>query len=638
MVRVSITVFLVIGIGMLGATIGVGRLGTEGFERLAWQIRQAGRQLARRYGGGSGKSRKRGKKGQGKKQEGQKRGQARKKKRIEKELKRVLRRLKPVLKAGVTELRQAEMEAAEKVEGQGGAAEEFEAVLGQLSQGIEIVVVKPDYNSCRCVRCGGEETRCLKSYYNHPWEASLECPTVLEVYREVRQCLKCGQRFVPAIDFVEPGGRYTKRVKKIVVASVVEDQMVLERVPGRMKRDFHLPQLSTTTVFNWVQEAAGRVPATGEYDRWVVERFSGVIGLDEVVEQKADGTKQYLVVAVDVLNQRTILFDLLDSRDETSLVKFLERLEEMGIKPEVVITDMWKAYQGALSEVFPEARQQLCVFHLIQSVMKHVRKAMLSYRRSLPKKSEAGQTARKELWEYRYVLLTSHHKLSPKQQERVEEILRQHAGTLLAEAYYLKEAVLSLFRVSQTSAAARQRRDQIIARFSHLPELQSVIKLLRGKAFEQMIVYLDYENLDKTNNEVERTNRTYRKGEKQRYRARTDQTRLNYVKLQARQRNQQHADRNERLKPKSTSANQPELDQQQAVHKPTRAVNNGLLPRPLIDRTGPQPGLLLTTIRSINLSVATTHSRQALSELLAGYNPSPQPVTLTSRLLKLSNC
>lgn len=626
MVRVSTTVLLVIGIGVVGATVGVGWLGTEGFEGLAWQIRQAGRQLAR-SGGGSGRSKKRGKKGQGKKKEGRKRGAARKKKRAEKELKQVLRRLKPVLKAGVRELQQAKLEAAA---GQGREAEEFEAVLGQLRQGIEIVVVKPDYNGCRCVRCGGEETKCLKWYYNHPWEASLERPTLLEVYREVRRCLNCGERFAPALDFVEPGGRYTKRVKEIVVASVVEDQMALERVPGRMKRDFHLPQLSTTTAFNWVQEAAGRVPTAGEYDRWVVERFSGVIGLDEVVEQKADGTKQYLVVAVDVLNQRTILFDLLDSRDETSLVKFLERLEEMGIKPEVVITDMWKAYQGALSEVFPEARQQLCVFHVIQSVMKHVRKAMLSYRRSLPQKSEAGQAARKELWEYRYVLLTSHHKLSRRQQERVEEILRQHAGTLLAEAYYLKEAILSLFRISQTPAAARQRRDQIMARFGHVPELQSVIKLLRGKAFEQMIVYLDYENLDKTNNEVERTNRTYRKGEKQRYRARTDQTRLNYVKLQARQRNQQHADRNERLKPKSTSANQSEVDQQQAVHQSNRAVNTGLLPRPPIAYSDHQQRLFLTTICRPALSVPHIVLKPNQNYLLA--------TILVSSLFKLSNC
>ena len=68
---------------------------------------------------------------------------------------------------------------------------------------------------------------------------------------------------------------------------------------------------------------------------------------------------------------------------------FLEQLKAMGIDPLVVITDMWKAYHSALLDAFPEAEHQLCVFHVIQAVMKHTNKAMLAYRRGLPKKTEA---------------------------------------------------------------------------------------------------------------------------------------------------------------------------------------------------------------------------------------------------------
>ena len=182
--------------------------------------------------------------------------------------------------------------------------------------------------------------------------------------------------------------------------------------------------------------------------------------------------------------------------------------------------------------------------------MKHINKALLTYRRSLPKETPAPKAIRQELLDFRYTLLTGSHKLSTAQRERIEDILRQHAGTLLAEAYYLKEAVLTLFRVSRTPQAARQRRDQIVQRFGHIPEFKSILALLSGESFEKMLVYLDYENMDKTNNDSERTNRTYQQGEKQRYRARTDQTRLNYVKLQARRRNRKNADCNQRLKRK----------------------------------------------------------------------------------------
>ena len=476
---------------------------------------------------------------------------------------RVLRHLKPVLTEALDEAAQSsqtrELESGSAVEAASSQPRVEASGLTQFEQRIEIVVVTPDYTDCRCPQCAGP-TKKLRSYYNHPWEADLDHATVLEVYREIRRCRRCRKKFAPELDFVALDGRYTHRVKRIVVASVIEDGMTVSRVPARMRRDFHLPHLSVASVHQWVQAAAGTVPAEGEYTRWVVERFSGVIGLDEVVLHNAQGDKQYLMVAVDALNQRTIVFDLLDSRDHAAVVSFLHKLKAMGIRPEVVITDMWKAYAGALAEVFPDARQQLCVFHVVQDVMKHVNKAFLTYRRSLPKETVTDKALRQELLDLRYTLLTSSHKLSPAQRERVEDLLRQQAGTLLAEAYYLKEAVLTLFRVSRTPEAARQRRDQIVQRFGHLPQLKAVITLLSGQSFEQMIVYLEYENLDKTNNDVERTNRTYQQGEKRRYRARADQTRLNYVRLQARQRNRQNADRHERLKRKPPPAHRINVD------------------------------------------------------------------------------
>jgi hypothetical protein len=188
---------------------------------------------------------------------------------------------------------------------------------------------------------------------------------------------------------------------------------------------------------------------------------------------------------------------------------------------------------------------------VIQDVMKYVNKAILTYRRQLPQQTKQQRAIHKEIWEFRYLLLRFSGKLTAKQRNRVEDILAYHQGTLLAEAYYLKEAVLALFRESQTKEAARYRRDMIVERFKNIPELKQIIDLLSGEQFEQMIVYLNYENLDKTNNDAERTNRSYRKGEKNRYKARTDRTRLNYMRLEARRRNARNAARDEKLKLKS---------------------------------------------------------------------------------------
>ena len=451
------------------------------------------------------------------------------------------RALKPVLDELVWE--EAMRQTSTSVESEGGAAG-----LSGFRLPVQIVVVTPDYSQTVCPQCGGP-TKCKRSYYIHPQDIDLGRPTVLQVYREVRECRDptCEGRLAPALDFVEKRGRFTQRAKQKAIASVTEDGMPLERVPQRMWRDFHV-RVAKSTVYQWVHAEAEADLGEAEYTQWVVARFSGVVGLDEVHLHDEQGRKQYLVVAVDPINDRTILFDLVDSRDSAALKGFLEQLKAMGIDPLVVITDMWKAYHSAIRDVFPEAEHQLCVFHVIQAVMKHTNKAMLTYRRGLPQETEAQQAVRRELWDCRYLLLKANHKLSPRQRQRVKEILDAHPDTLLPEAYACKEAILTLFRASKDKGDARARRDAILERFGDVPELEKVVNVIRGDDFEQMIVYLDYENLDKTNNNAERENRVYQKGEKVRYRARKTRTRLNYVRLRARQRNRRSAERNDHLR------------------------------------------------------------------------------------------
>lgn len=118
---------------------------------------------------------------------------------------------------------------------------------------------------------------------------------------------------------------------------------------------------------------------------------------------------------------------------------------------------------------------------------------------------------------------------------------------MLAEAYRLKEAVLALFRESQTKEAARYRRDMLVERFKNIPELKQVIGLLSGERFEQMIVYLITRTWTRPTTTlsaliaaIARVGRIAK--------ARTDRTRLNYMRLEARRRNARNAARDEKLK------------------------------------------------------------------------------------------
>jgi hypothetical protein len=123
--------------------------------------------------------------------------------------------------------------------------------------------------------------------------------------------------------------------------------------------------------------------------------------------------------------------------------------------------------------------------------MKYTNQVMLAYRRGLPKDTKEQKATRTELWDFRYLLLKANPKLTEKQRHRLDEILRTHQDTVLAKAYYCKEAILALFRESQTKEEARARRDAIVQRFGKVPELQKVINLIRGDEFEQPVLARD---------------------------------------------------------------------------------------------------------------------------------------------------
>jgi hypothetical protein len=107
------------------------------------------------------------------------------------------RALKPVLEELVREetVRQTGESVGTEAEGSG---------LSAFHLPVQIVVVTPDYSQAVCPDCGGP-TKCKRSYYIHPQDIYLGQLTILQVYREVRECCdpSCEGCIVPGLDFVE---------------------------------------------------------------------------------------------------------------------------------------------------------------------------------------------------------------------------------------------------------------------------------------------------------------------------------------------------------------------------------------------------------------------------------------------------
>jgi lambda repressor-like predicted transcriptional regulator/transposase-like protein len=179
------------------------------------------------------------------------------------------------------------------------------------------------------------------------------------------------------------------------VHSVYEDGMAFRRVGRRLARDDFWVEPSEATIRQWCREYAERLDFAKDYQKWVVEEFSGVLCVDEVYQGRLA-----LLLAVDPASSpegdRLIGYQLLHGAIEQKDVEaFLVRLRELGVKPEEVVTDGSPLYPRVLSEVWPQAAHQLCLFHEARAVTGAVFKAVGAVRKSLPKQPSTGGGGRR---------------------------------------------------------------------------------------------------------------------------------------------------------------------------------------------------------------------------------------------------
>ena len=109
---------------------------------------------------------------------------------------------------------------------------------------------------------------------------------------------------------------------------------------------------------------AAEVDFAADYQPWVVANFSGILCVDEVYQGELA-----LLLAVDPLapdGDRLVGYTLLTNVkgvNQKTIKGFLEQLRAAGVQPAEVISDDSPSYPAALSEIWPQAVHQLCLFH-----------------------------------------------------------------------------------------------------------------------------------------------------------------------------------------------------------------------------------------------------------------------------------
>ncbi|HEY3034988.1 MAG TPA: helix-turn-helix domain-containing protein [Streptosporangiaceae bacterium] len=245
--------------------------------------------------------------------------------------------------------------------------------------------------SLACDRCHGPAGRV--------WEATrvaididLEQPVLLAVTVSGHPCRACRHYCRAQPPFLRRAASYTERVVRKAVQAVYEDGRAMRRVARRLARDLWV-RPSEKMVRLWCQAHAAGLDCAGDYQPWVGESFSGVLGGDEVYQGQLA-----LLLAVDPAGpagDRLVGYQLVHgSVDQASVAAFLGDLKTAGIVPDQVITDGAAPYPRVLAAVWPTAAHQLCLFHETRRVTAAVDAVTQAVRKTLPKPPPAPPLTR----------------------------------------------------------------------------------------------------------------------------------------------------------------------------------------------------------------------------------------------------
>lgn len=275
--------------------------------------------------------------------------------------------------------------------------------------------------------------------------------------------------------------------------------------------------------------------STTYLDKALVD-FSGYLAIDEVY----DGPFCILSV-VDNRRYNRLAFQVLDhdpTQDDVLafLTEFKRQLDRRHLDVSGVTTDGSSLYPKVLKKLWPDARHQICKFHVIKEITKAILHALGKLRKEMaaqipkqprgrPRKGQEGQAwliaYRKrcvaELFEHRYLFVRHH--LSTAEQKQLRKLT--YGRPELRTLRKIMDEVYRLFDRRCKTRTALKKLQRLRRRVRRFKKLGQTLNKLKSPMLEKALEFLDDKLLEATSNAVERGNRRFRKAQNSIYSVRT---------------------------------------------------------------------------------------------------------------------
>jgi hypothetical protein len=329
---------------------------------------------------------------------------------------------------------------------------------------------------------------------------------------------------------------YDATVRQAVLDRLLHDRLNVEQTKAAMQRDFRIA-LSEGFVYDCLRWQLARLNLAA-HRRMVLQRFSGTLCVDEL-----HLGVYTLLLATDPLADLPVGFALVGANDKDHMHRFLRNLARWGLRPEVVVSDGSNLYPELVAQIWPQARHQLCVFHLLRDLLDKVLAAVRRLRRVQAQRGRSGrkrrrgrprneQKARRQrqgptakdkavfVWKHRFLMVKRTAKLTKADWDNLVQMFQYLPE--LRPLWYFSQELYRLLDDSKNLRVARWRYTLLChdSKYQGMRELVEALDLLAGPKLAKAMAFVQQpaEGQVRTNNHVERLNRRLRFAEKVRYR------------------------------------------------------------------------------------------------------------------------
>jgi transposase len=227
----------------------------------------------------------------------------------------------------------------------------------------------------------------------------------------------------------------------------------------------------------------------------------------------------------------------LKKRDTWHIQAILRWLRMLGLRITVVYVDFWHAYPAAIKAIYPDAIIQYDFFHVLQNIHRHLYKALTAYRKAFksaktePDQDKVRKALHTKLWQNRYVLFTNEEHLSPEQRQTLDELLAEHADTIVEQIVVFRQHLRSMFNESESFGSALEHLATLILDgWADVADAFGKVMRFLQEHFDNICTYLRVPTVQR-NSLSECTVRSLRRIEHIRQGFKTQQGRVNHLKL-----------------------------------------------------------------------------------------------------------